>query len=140
VRALLHIPAEVAALDGDADLLPEQLADVGDDEFVAAAPVERKAVRVAEPAGPDLVEARPAHERVVRRDAVGDSPVDVDAKNVAEQVLLDVLAIAAGVDVVPVRHVAEPDVIRPAPVAERDLQIRFGDVVHRVAAPATASR
>jgi hypothetical protein len=40
VRPLLDVPAEVSALDGDADLLPELLAGVADEKVAGAAQVE----------------------------------------------------------------------------------------------------
>ena len=49
--------------------------------------------------------------------------VDVDPQDVAEQVVLDVLSVAALVGRVPVLDVAEADVVGAAAVADRHVQV-----------------
>src|ERR687891_1184069 len=125
VGALLDVPSEVRAARDEADLLPQPLAGVRHEQ-VAGLYVEGHAVGVAEPVGPDLVEPGRSDERVVGGDAVGVAAVYVDPQDVAEQVLLDVLPVAAAVVGVPVLHVAQPDVVRASPVAEGDVQVAIG--------------
>ena len=127
VRALLHVPAIVAAPSDERDLLPQPLPGVADQQRPAAPHVEREAVGVAEAIREDLVAAVGAAgaggERVVGRDGVGRGAVDVEAQQVAEQVVLHVLPVAAAVVRVPILDVAQPDVVGAAAVADRDVEV-----------------
>src|SRR5687768_7814882 len=84
--------------------------------------VEAHPVRVSQAVCPDLVTPRFADERIAARYSVRRSVVDVDAKDVAEQVGLLVLSVPASISGVPILDVAEPHIIRPAAIAERDVQ------------------
>src|SRR5437660_963219 len=69
----------------EVDLLVGVLADVRDEQ-VAIRGIERVAPRIPHSVGPDLrPRPRRADERVVRRNAVRELRVDVDAQHLAEQ-------------------------------------------------------
>src|SRR5690606_3945737 len=110
VRALADVPPVVAAAHDGGDLLPQVLPRIADEEGVAAAGVEGEPPGVAEAVGVDLVEAVAADEGVVWGDAVGHAAVDVEAEDLAEEVLLDGLPVPTLVGVVPVLDVAGADV------------------------------
>ena len=114
--------------------------------------VEREPPRVAEAVGPDLaLDTRDLRERVIVGDDVGVAAavvaalglgVDINAEDRAEEVVLDVLAVAAVVDLVPVLRAALDEahilVVTVAAVAEGDVEVavlrpegeRPGVVVH----------
>ena len=109
-------PAEVQAtlaLGLDVDLLDLVLADVADPE-VAGLAVEAGPPRIPQAVAPDLLAAAALGERIALGDRIRTALVDVDAQDVAEQVVL-VLAIAERV----AGRVATT-------VAERDVQVAIG--------------
>ena len=113
MQPLAEVPAVVAALGDQVDLLVQVLADVGGPELAGLA-VERHAPDVAQAIGPDLgTGVRPADERIVLRNGVvlaAFAVVDVDAENLAEQrpeILAVVVRVVAGAAVA-VRDVEEP--------------------------------
>src|SRR5687768_14270533 len=118
VAAFAYVPSVVAALLHHVDLLPKELPGVAGYELMVGAHVERKAKGIAEAVGPDLIEALFAHEGIVHRDAIGHGAVHIDAQDIAEEILLDVLAVAAGIHGVPVFHVAGAYVIGAAAVTD----------------------
>ena len=83
-----------------------------------------------------LVETRFSHERVVVGDGVGFAvfpTVDVDAQDSTQEVLGDVLAVAATVSRIPVFSVAGAHVSGTAAVAEREIEIAVGTERDRAA-------
>jgi hypothetical protein len=136
MRPLPHVPAVVAPLGDEAHLLEQGLPGVTDHE-VAGRHVEREAIWIAEAVREDLVASvRAAGRRgegVVRRDAVRHRAVHVDSEDVAEQILLDVLSVAAAVVGVPVLDVAESAVVRRAAIADRQVQVPIPPERHRSA-------
>ena len=106
--ALHDPPAVVAATGDDVDLLDAALPDVPRVEL-ARPPVEGEPPRIAEAERVDLGPAAAGRERVVGRDRVRLTAVDIDAEDLAEQ-HLPVLRPVAGVT-------------RRAAVAEADVEV-----------------
>src|SRR5690606_1113209 len=122
VRALHYVPAVVAAALDYADLLPQVLPSVGN-VVLAGLGVPRGTPRVAEAERPALGRLRGvAKDRVIRRDAIAVARVHVGAQARAEEVLGQVLSVAALVVLVPVGDVALARVVRAAAIAERHVQ------------------
>ena len=96
--SLVEVPAVILPADARrrlvVNLLDLPLADVTDVE-IAGRLVEREAPGVAQPVGPDLVEARDGGIRVVGRDGVRRR-VDVDPQQLAQE-RREALAVAVGV-------------------------------------------
>src|SRR5207302_1504357 len=77
------LPRGLPAL-GEVDLLPIVLPDAGDDE-VSRQPVEREAIRIAKPVGPDLrPRARAPHTWVVSRHVVAAARPGLDPEELPQ--------------------------------------------------------
>src|SRR5436190_24156927 len=86
VESFAQAPAVVAAVDDDIDLLPPILTDVGNDQIMFAAAIERNAPRIAQAVSVDFRQARFAiGERIVPGNAVGNGRIHVETKDLAEQ-------------------------------------------------------
>src|SRR5205814_6663128 len=118
--SLAQVPAVVAALDEDVDLLVQVLTDIGSPEL-AGLLVERHAPDVAKTVGPGFgngtreLTLLGSHEGIVRGHGVvlaGVLLIDVDAQHLAER-LLEVLAVAERI-------------VGGAAVAQRDVEIAVG--------------
>src|SRR5918996_4925306 len=68
--AFLHIPAVIAAVDDNADFLPQFLPRVYRKKAVLSCPVKGHPIRVAKPIGVNLIEPFPTDERVILRNSV----------------------------------------------------------------------
>src|SRR5215207_2884584 len=88
--------------------------------------VEGKAVGVAETIGIDLIHTGFVYQRVVGRNAVGAAMIHIEAQNIAEQVLFNILAVAAGIGGVPICHVPRGHIIGSPTIANGNIQVPGG--------------
>jgi hypothetical protein len=120
--AFLHVPAIIAALDDNADFLPQMLPRVYCKEAILSCPVKGQTIRVAKPICVNLIEPCPTNERVVLRNPVRSSCIHINAQNCPQEVLGNILAIPTCIELVPVRRVTRGVIVVGAPIAERNVE------------------
>src|SRR5690606_19623863 len=103
--ALFDIPAQIVTKLDPAHFLPAGLAGISNQETELTTLIEGHPIGISQTIRVDFIQPIAFHERIAGRNAVRVARIDIYSEDITEQILLDVLAVPAGVEVVPILDV-----------------------------------
>ena len=120
--AFFYIPAVVAAFGDVVYLFIQGLARIACYQLVVPAHIKGEAIGVPEAIGIYLRPDGCSYKGVIGGDRVSSAIVDVYAQDISQQIGIEILAIAAGIDGIPVGDMSRANVVLITAVADGNIQ------------------